>query len=98
MLVLTEAAADVITELTVQPNLPESVGLRISASAEEPGGQALTAALAAKPDPGDEVMDVRQSKLFLEHEAAGHLSDKVLDAERDGRGAVVFHVRQQDAE
>jgi hypothetical protein len=67
MLVLTDTAAEVISELTAQLDLPETAGLRICPNPEE-GGEAALAAV---------------------------LSDKILDAETQDGGRVMFHVRSQ---
>ena len=95
MLVLTDTAAAVISELTAQLDLPETAGLRICPNPEEGEGAALAAILTGAPDPQDEVVEVRHARVFLEHEAAGQLSDKILDAETRDGGQVMFHVRSQ---
>jgi iron-sulfur cluster assembly protein len=97
MLMLTDTAAAVIKELTAQLDLPETAGLRISPTPtpednSEPG---LAAVLAGAPDPQDSVIEVRHARVFLEPEAAGHLNDKILDAETQTGGQVMFHVRSQ---
>jgi iron-sulfur cluster assembly protein len=95
MLVLTDTAAEVISELTAQLDLPETAGLRICPNPEEGGESARAAVLPGSPDPQDEVVEVRHARVFLEPEAAGELSDKILDAETQDGGRVMFHVRSQ---
>ncbi len=101
MLVLTEAAAETIDELTGRPGLPESAGLRISTlDGGEPTAQteSWNAALTSGPGPKDEVFQVRSGHLYLDPTAAGRLADKVLDVQTAEDGEVVFHVRKQDAD
>lgn len=98
MLVLTDAAAETIDALTARSDLPENAGLRISTLAGGEQAAGWNAALTAGPGPKDEVFQVRRGRLYLDPEAAGRLSDKVLDAQTAQDGEVVFHVRRQDAE
>ncbi|HEY3869689.1 MAG TPA: adhesin [Actinocrinis sp.] len=96
MLMLTDAAADVIGELTSQPSLPETTGLRIGPNPDNTNGPALSVSLTSGPGPEDEVIEVKQARVFVEPEVAGQLADKILDADTDSSG-VAFHVRQQAA-
>ncbi len=99
MLVLTEAAAETIDELTGRPGLPESAGLRISTlTGGERTAESWNAALTAEPGPADEVFQVRRGRLYLDPNAAGRLADKVLDVQTATDGEVVFHVRKQEAD
>lgn len=95
MLMLTEAAASAISELTSQPALPETTGLRIGPNPDNTNGPALSVSLTSGPGPQDEVIEVRQARVFVEPEVAEQLADMVLDADTDGGGGVAFHVRQQ---
>ncbi|MBR7829386.1 adhesin [Actinospica sp. MGRD01-02] len=97
MLTLTDAAATAINQLTSQPNMPETTGLRIAPSPDESQGAALAAALTSGPGPEDEVLEVHEARVYLEPEAAQQLSDKVLDAETAAGGQIAFHLRPQDA-
>ncbi|MEJ3748198.1 hypothetical protein WEI85_44225 [Actinomycetes bacterium KLBMP 9797] len=92
MLTLTENAAQVIRDLTDQPEVPEGAGLRI---ATDPTAGALTLSLAAEPAAGDQVVDEAGARLFLESTAAEILDDKALDAAVDPNGAVQFAVAEQ---
>jgi iron-sulfur cluster assembly protein len=82
MLTLTDAAATAINQLTSQPNMPESTGLRIALSTEDTNGSALAAALTTGPDPEDQVLEVHQARV-------------VLDAETASGGQIAFHLRPQ---
>lgn len=97
MLVLTEAAAEVVKSVTGQPQAPEGTGLRISQSAPEPGGErSLELAAAAQPGTGDQIVEASGARVFLDPPAAAYLDDKVLDAEVDAQGTVHFTLGAQD--
>ncbi len=93
MLTLTDNASDVIKALTDERDLPADGGLRIT---QDPGSDSLAVTAAAAPEPGDEVIDDRGARVFLETAAASTLDDKVLDAHVDPNGAVEFVIAQQD--
>ena len=86
MLVLTEAAAEVVKAIASTPQAPEGSGLRITspAGAADPGTLQVTAA----PGPGenDQVVEAAGAHVYLEPQAAAYLEDKVLDAEVDSEG------------
>jgi len=91
MLVLTEAAAEVVKSVTDTPQAPDGTGLRITQAAEEPGGaNALQLAAAAEPGANDQVVEIAGARVFLDQGAAAYLEDKVLDAEVDTQGKVRF--------
>lgn len=103
MLVLTEAAAEVVKSVTATPQAPDGTGLRISQSIPEQGGSpdqgsanALQLAAAAGPDANDEVVEASGARVFLDQQAAAYLDDKVLDAEVDSQGKVRFTLGQQN--
>jgi Fe-S cluster assembly iron-binding protein IscA len=95
MLMLTDAAATAINQLTSQPNMPDTTGLRIAPSTEDTNGPALAAALTTGPGPEDQVLEVHQARVYLEPEAAEQLADKVLDAETAAGGQIAFSLRPQ---
>ena len=90
MLVLTEAAAEVVKSVTETPQAPDGTGLRITQSAPEPGGTGLELAAAAEPGAGDQILETGGARVFLDERAAAYLDDKVLDAEVDTQGKVRF--------
>lgn len=97
MLVLTEAAAEVVKSVTSPPQATESTGLRISQSAPEPnGGKSLELAAANQPGADDKVVEASGARVFLDPPAAAYLDDKVLDAEVDAQGKVHFTLGPQD--
>ena len=92
MLTLTDNASDVIKALTDERDLPADGGLRIT---QNPASDALEVTAAAAPELGDEVVEGRGARVFLESAAATTLDDKVLDAQVDPNGGVEFVVVQQ---
>ncbi len=91
MLVLTEAAAEVVKSVTETPQAPDGTGLRITQAGQEPGGgSALQLAAAAEPGTGDQILETAGARLFLDPQAAAYLDDKILDAEVDTQGKVRF--------
>jgi len=101
MLVLTEAAAEVVKSVTSTTQAPEGAGLRISSSApdsgspdsENPGSLQVTA--AAGPGDSDQVIEAAGAFVYLEPQAAAYLADKVLDAEVDEEGNAHFTLTAQ---
>lgn len=90
---LTETATAVIGEIAQQSGVPETAGLRITSDFDASGKPALAAALTSGPGPGDEVLECGRGRVFLDPEVAARLADRVLDAERNEGGEIVFHVR-----
>jgi iron-sulfur cluster assembly protein len=93
MLVLTEAAAEVVKALSSTPQTPEGSGLRIVSSAAEPG--TLQVSAATGPGENDQVIEAAGAHLYLEPQAAAFLEDKVLDAQVDGDGQAHFSLGVQ---
>jgi iron-sulfur cluster assembly protein len=96
MLVLTEAATEVVKSVTSNPQAPDGAGLRIASSApepENPGSLQLTA--AAGPAENDQVIEAAGARVFLEPTAAVYLQDKVLDAQFDEQGNARFSLGVQ---
>jgi Fe-S cluster assembly iron-binding protein IscA len=97
MLVLTEAAAEVVKSVTSTPQAPGGAGLRIASSApepESPGALQLTA--ATEPGENDQVIEAAGARVFLEPQAAIYLEDKILDARVDEQGQAHFSLGMQD--
>ena len=66
MLVLTEAAAEVVKSVTSTPQTPDGMGLRIVSSAPEPEDPgALQLAAAAGPGENDQVIEAAGARVFL---------------------------------
>jgi iron-sulfur cluster assembly protein len=96
MLVLTEAAAEVVKSLTSTAQAPEGAGLRISSAAPQPGeAGALQVSAAPGPSENDQVIEADGAHLYLAPQAAAYLADKVLDAQVDGEGNPRFSLGVQ---
>jgi iron-sulfur cluster assembly protein len=99
MLMLTETATQVIGALVERrPELPEGAGLRISTSSDDRAESGLMVSTSDTPQPGDQVVQDQQARVFLDMDAAEVLDDKVLDAEVDDTGQVRFLVAPQSPE
>jgi iron-sulfur cluster assembly protein len=97
MLVLTEAAAEIVKSVTSTPQAPDGAGLRIASSAPQPDDpSALQVKAAAGPGENDQVIETAGARVFLEPQAATYLEDKVLDAQVDEQGNARFSLRGQD--
>jgi iron-sulfur cluster assembly protein len=96
MLVLTEAAAEVVKSVTATPQAPDGAGLRIASSVAEPGNPgSLELMAAAGPAEHDQVVEAEGARVFLEPNAALYLQDKVLDAQIDAQGNARFSLAVQ---
>jgi iron-sulfur cluster assembly protein len=93
VLTLTENATTVIKSITGAEATPSGAGVRISQ--QDPAGAQLALNTAEAPQPGDEVVEERGARVFLDSGAAHSLDDKVLDASVDAQGAVEFTVIPQ---
>ena len=97
MLVLTEAAAEVVKSLTATPQAPDGAGLRITSSAPDLGNPgALQVAAAPGPSVNDQVIESGGAHVYLEPQAAAYLEDKVLDAQVDSAGNAHFTLGVQN--
>jgi Fe-S cluster assembly iron-binding protein IscA len=87
VLSVTDRAADMINELTERAGLPPGSGLRI---ARRPEGYGLAMSLASQPSPGDSVVVVEDTVLYLDAPAADRLRGQTLDARANAQGAAFF--------
>jgi Fe-S cluster assembly iron-binding protein IscA len=90
MLAVTEEAATVIRAIADRPELPEGAGLRIASDTGAP--ESLSVAAAATPEAGDQVVDEKGARVFVDASVADLLEDKVLDARVDDGGSAEFLV------
>ena len=96
MLVLTEAAAEVVKSVTSTPQASEAAGLRISSSVPDPdSASALQVEAVSGPGENDQVLEAVGARVFVEPQAAVFLDDKVLDAGVDGQGNARFSLGVQ---
>jgi len=93
MLTLTENASAIVTEITSQPGLAETAGLRITA--DDSPSPAFEVTAAAQGEPDDQVVQQDGATVYLSPTAAQLLDDKVLDAAVDSSGKVEFALAQQ---
>ena len=93
MLTLTENASAIVNEITHQPGLAETAGLRITSDGSPEPVFAVSAAQQAEP--GDQVVEQDGATVYLDETAAVMLDDKVLDAAVDPSGKVEFALAQQ---
>jgi Fe-S cluster assembly iron-binding protein IscA len=96
MLVLTQAAAEVVKSVTSTPQLSEMAGLRISSSVAGPeDASTLQVEAVTGPDADDQVLEAAGARVFVAPQAARYLDDKVLDAQLDGTGNARFSLGVQ---
>ena len=93
MLTLTENASAIVNEITKQPGLSETAGLRITSDAAPEPAFAISAASEAQP--GDQVVEQAGATIYLDESAAELLVDKILDAAVDPSGKVEFALALQ---
>lgn len=91
MLTLTENASTIVKDISTQPGLPETAGLRITSESQSE----LAVSAADQPQPGDQVVEQAGATIYLDETAAVMLDDKVLDAAVDSSGKVEFAVGLQ---
>ncbi len=87
MLTLTENASTIVREITTQPGLPETAGLRITSDGDQ---SSFAIAAADSGEPADQVVEQAGATLYLDENAAEVLDDKILDAAVDDSGQVEF--------
>ena len=90
MLAVTEQAATVIRAIADRPELPEGAGLRIASDTGAP--EDLSVAAATNPEDGDQVVDEKGARIFVDSSVVARLDDKVLDARVDDGGSAEFLV------
>lgn len=93
MLTLTENASTIVKEITTQPGLPETAGLRITSESSADPNFGITA--ADRAEPGDQVVEQAGATVYLDEQSAVMLDDKVLDAAVDPSGSVEFALAVQ---
>jgi Fe-S cluster assembly iron-binding protein IscA len=93
MLTITDSAVSAIRGLTSQPDLPVETGLRIIKQGA--GAPSFQLALTEGPAAGDQVVEERGARVFLEAAAAAVLEDKALDAQVNEKGDLAFHISER---
>lgn len=80
MLTLSESAVEAVDRLLQTPEIPHDAGLRIRPTGESQ----LTIEIASEPAPGDQVVEERGARVFVDSLAAPMLEDAELDARMEG--------------
>ena len=93
MLTLTENASTIVKDISTQPGLPETAGLRITSQNEDEPTFEVSAAEQAEP--GDQTVEQSGATIYLDTAAAVLLGDKILDAAVDPNGKVEFALAAQ---
>ena len=98
MLLVTDAAADVVKSVLSTPQAPEGAGLRIASAPEAPADpETFQLTAVTGPAANDQVIEADGARVFLEPQAAAYLDDKVLDAQVDDTGEARFSLGPQAA-
>jgi len=92
MLTLSESAVEAVDNLLQGPEVPDEAGLRIDTAGESQ----FSLEIAIEPAPGDQVIEERGARVFVDPEAAPMLDNAELDARRDG-DQVAFGLTQSGA-
>ena len=96
MLVLTEAAAQVVKSVTATLEEADAAGLRIASGAPGPDGPGeLHVTTAPGPGENDQIIVAGGARIYLEPQAAALLDDKILDARPDANGNARFSLGVQ---
>jgi len=83
MLSLTDRACDVIQQLVESDPKPEATGLRIAAARSDDSTPRYGLVIVAGPETGDQVLEDRGARLFIDDTANQALEDATLDATID---------------
>ncbi len=94
MLSLTDNAADLVRALTSRADHPDQAGLRIAPRGNGQEGK-LAVAITGGPDAGDQVVETKGIRVFLDPVAAARLDDKYLDVNYTPGGDVSFRINRQ---
>jgi iron-sulfur cluster assembly protein len=96
VLTLTSDAAEAVKTIAeASPEVPNDSGLRIHAQPTGEGEVGFKLTMVESPDEGDQVIEEAGARVFVEHEAALILEDKILDATVVG-DRVQFSLSEQD--
>ena len=80
MLTLSPSAVEAVDNLLHRPEVPDDAGLRIRTAGESQ----LAIAIAAEPEPDDQVIEEGGARVFVEPEAVPMLDNAELDARTQG--------------
>ncbi len=91
MLTLTEEGMKAIRTLTSRPGLTGESGLRI---VSQDGAGALALSVSAAPEPGDEIIEAGDVRVFLQPDAAAMLKGATLTARIEEDGETIFQIKE----
>ncbi|MGH2754156.1 MAG: HesB/YadR/YfhF-family protein [Actinomycetota bacterium] len=94
MLTISHGAAEAIKQIVEFSQTGGGGGLRISAEPVDDQNLLLDLSVTDDPQPGDSLVEGDGASVFLEHNAAIVLDDKVLDATVEG-DTVSFQISEQ---
>jgi hypothetical protein len=95
MLTLTPSAVAAVSMLLHDSRIPDGAGLRLQRGADADGEPAVGIAIVSAPEPDDELVPApTEGGVFLAHDVADLLEDRVLDAEIEGEN-VAFTILPQ---
>jgi iron-sulfur cluster assembly protein len=80
MLTISQGAAEAITGLVSQPEVPDGSGLRMTPRTAPGEPIAVELALVEGPTESDQVIQEQGAQVFVDNELAPVLDDKILDA------------------
>lgn len=96
MLMLTDAAAEVVKSFTSNSEVPQGAGLRIASPSPGTGDpDSLQVTATTAPGEHDQVIEKEGARVFVEPQAAVFLDNKVLDAQVDDQGKARFYLGEQ---
>ena len=95
MFTLTESATVAINSLTTDQNVRKEGGLRMTLDGLPEEGAALSVEITAHAAPGDDVVEVSGTQVFLARETRVRLTDKILDVRKDIDGHFTFLVKSR---
>jgi Fe-S cluster assembly iron-binding protein IscA len=95
MFTLTESATEAINSLTTEQNVRKNGGLRMTLEDVPEHGAAFSVEITSHAAPGDDVVEVAGTQVFLARETRVRLADKILDARKDVDGHFTFVVKSR---
>jgi Fe-S cluster assembly iron-binding protein IscA len=96
VLTVSPTAAEAISLLVENADVPDSGGLRIAAGEPTDQGTPLAISIVEAPEPDDEVISGPAATVFLEPQVAPYLESAVLDAHVND-GEIAFALHDSDA-
>ena len=96
MLQITHDAAQLLTQLRREQQLPDDHGLRVFAESTEPGEVTIGLGFTDAPAQGDQVTEQEGIQVFIAPELAEPLEDAAIDVTPGANGATRLVFRPQE--